>query len=439
VPLDRLLRPFQEFARLEASGGIVLMVVTVVALVWANSPWAGTYASLGQAKLTVGTEAWQLSKPVLLWINDGLMAVFFFVVGLEIKRELLIGELASVKQSALPIAAAIGGMVVPAGLYAAINAGKAGAAGWGIPMATDIAFAIGVLGLLGPRVPVPLKIFLTALAIVDDLGAVLVIAVFYTEQISLACLGIGAGFMLALLVVNRLGARHPLPYGLLGLGLWLALLTSGVHATIAGVLVAMTIPSRPRLNLPQFLQESRSLLQTLEQEPAESSGPSEAEARQSTLHVLAAACEEVESPLQRFVHLLHPWVSFAIMPLFALANAGVPLGQGLVDALAQPVSLGVVAGLVLGKPIGITLFSWLAVRLGLALLPKGVSWRHIVGVGMLGGIGFTMSLFVADLAFGMAPALEVAKIGILSASLVAGTLGSLLLWRIAAAAQPPGR
>jgi NhaA family Na+:H+ antiporter len=438
VPIDRLLRPFQEFTRLEAASGIVLLFATVFAMAWANSPWASTYAALWQKPLTVGVEGFQLSKSVLLWINDGLMAIFFFVVGLEIKREVLIGELAAVRRAALPIAAAIGGMVVPAGFYLLLNAGQPSVSGWGVPMATDIAFALGVLALLGPRVPLALRIFLTALAIVDDLGAVLVIALFYTAKISGIALGVAAGFVVALVIANRLGARHPLSYGLLGLGVWVALLKSGAHATIAGVLVAMTVPARPRLDWDQFVRDTTGVTQCLARLPDEQGEDDAAETRQSAVHALAGACEQVESPMQRFEHVLHPWVSFVILPMFALANAGVAIGGEFLEGLLQPASLGIVAGLVLGKPIGITLFAWLSVRFGLAALPRGVTWRSLAGAGMLGGIGFTMSLFVADLAFGSSPLLEVAKGGVLIASLLAATGGWLWLrHRAPNEARPP--
>ena len=391
TPIERLVRPFQEFARLEASGGILLIGCTVVALVWANSPWAGSYFHLWHTDLTFGFAGKLLSEPLHFWINDGLMALFFLLVGLEIKRETLVGELASFRKAALPIAAALGGMIVPAGLYVLFNHGGPGASGWGIPMATDIAFALGVLALLGDRVPTSLKVFLAALAIADDIGAVLVIAFFYTEQISWISLGVGGFFFVALIAANRAGARHPLIYAVLGIGLWLAFLQSGIHATVAGVLLAITIPARQRFN--------------------------------------SGASERTESPMLRFEHALLPWNKYVIMPVFALANAGVVLGTGAAKSLVDPISLGVICGLVLGKPIGIVLFSWLATQSRLATMLDGVSWRQIVGVGMLGGIGFTMSLFIANLAFGTAPALEMAKVSILAASVISGLTGTLVLMR----------
>ena len=378
-----LLGPFQRFARSEAAGGIVLLICTAFALAWANSPWKNGYVSLLHYPLIVGPPQVQLSLTVHEWINDALMALFFFLVGLEIKREMLVGELASVRRAALPIAGAIGGMAVPALLYAMLNGAGTGARGWGIPMATDIAFALGVVALLGPRVPLALKVFLAAVAIVDDIGAVLVIAIFYTASISRVSLAIAAGVMLALVLLNRAGLRHAAPYLLLGIVLWVAVLSSGIHATIAGVLLAMTIPAR-------------------------------------------APSENEESLLEKLEHALHTPVAFVIVPLFALANAGVRIG-GASGGVSIAVMGGVVVGLVIGKPLGITLASWLAVRSRLAVLPDGVSWRLLQGVSWLGGIGFTMSLFVGALAFTDDARLDSAKLGVLLASGVAAFMGWLML------------
>lgn len=430
APFDKLLHPLQEFVKLEASGGILLLLCTVMALLWANSPWDSAYTNLWQTPLTIGIGGFVLTKPLLLWINDGLMAVFFFVVGLEIKREVVVGELASFRKAALPIAAALGGMVVPAALYMALNAGKAGAPGWGIPMATDIAFALGVLALLGKRAPLSLKLFLTAFAIVDDLGAVLVIAIFYTTQLSWLSLAIGAGFLVALIVVNRAGVRHSLIYAVLGIGLWLAFLKSGVHATVAGVLLAMTIPLRPRIDSQTFLERSRTILDMIDANKSGANHSENKHKKQAAFQTFESICKQAESPLQRMEHALHPWVSFAIMPIFALANAGVTLSSGTTPAFSHPVALGVILGLALGKQFGITLFAWLAVRIGLADLPKDISWRQIYGTGWLGGIGFTMSLFIANLAFDSNSLLSMAKAGILTASLLAA-IGGLSILRTA--------
>ncbi|MDX1547452.1 MAG: Na+/H+ antiporter NhaA [Rhodothermales bacterium] len=432
-PIDLMLRPFQTFVRQEAAGGVLLLICAVAALLLANSPLADGYFALWETLVTVGVGSFAVSKPLLLWINDGLMAIFFFVVGLEIKREVLVGELAAPRKAALPLAAAVGGMVVPALFYVAFNAGTPTASGWGIPMATDIAFALGVLALLGSRAPLALKIFLTALAIVDDLGAVLVIALFYTAELSWASLGVGAAFLVALVAANRLGVRRPVVYAVLGLGLWLAFLKSGVHATVAGVLLALTVPARRRIDAPAFLARAKALLA----EFADDVRPGRTEPttdQRDAVHALEVACEHVETPLQRMEHTLHPWVAFGIMPVFALANAGVVLGGA--EGLLGPVSLGIVAGLFLGKQIGVTAFAWLAVRLGWAALPAGVTWRQVYGVSLLTGIGFTMSLFIGNLAFADAAVLDTAKIAIFAASLLSGLAGWLLLRTSGPAPQP---
>jgi Na+:H+ antiporter, NhaA family len=427
-PVERIVRPFQDFADKQSSGGILLIAATAVALVWANSPWGESYAALWHTKLTVGVGDASISKDLTHWINDGLMAVFFLVVGLEIKREVLVGELSSVRGAALPIAAALGGAMVPAAIYLAINAGTEGSAGWGIPMATDIAFALGVLALLGERAPVALKVFLTALAIVDDIVAVLVIALFYTSEISWGALGVGAVFLVALVVANLIGVGRTLVYALLGIGLWLCFLLSGVHATIAGVLLALTVPAISFINPGAFLERSRYVLDRFEKAGAKGENVLSNEERQAALHALNNAAYKLEPPLHELEHTLHPWVVFAIMPLFALANAGVPLGGGgIADALTSPVALGIVAGLVVGKQLGITLFAWLAVKSGVSELPEGIRWRHVYGAAWLAGIGFTMSLFISDLAFSDGRLVDAAKLGILVASLIAGVVGWVIL------------
>jgi NhaA family Na+:H+ antiporter len=356
------------------------------------------------------------------------MAVFFFVVGLEIKRELIAGELASRRQAALPILAALGGVVFPALLYTAFNAGGPGSRGWGIPMATDIAFVIGVMALLGDRVPLGLKVFLTALAIVDDIVAVLVIALFYTDDLKWGALGVAGLCLVTALAANRLGVRHPLPYALIGAFLWVAVLQSGVHATIAGVALAFMIPARTAVDQQDFLRHGRAVLDYFEE--AAKTKPYDIlrdVEQQTAVEALEDACEKVQPPLHRLESGLHPWVTFLIMPLFALANAGVSLSGDLAGLIATPVPMGVGVGLVLGKPAGILLASWLAVRSGLASLPANVTWRQIHGAGWLAGIGFTMSLFIAGLAFADQTQLRSAKIGIFAASLLAGIIGALIL------------
>ena len=420
----RVVTQFQRFIHLESIGGILLLVCAVAAMAWANSPWRDSYFAFWHLPVTVGAGPYQMTHSLGHWVNDALMVIFFFVVGLEIKRELLIGELSSVRQAMFPIMAAIGGMVVPAGFYVMLNAGTPGAPGWGIPMATDIAFAIGVLTLLGPRVPFGLKVFLTAFAIVDDLGAVLVIAFFYTAQLSWTALA-AAGVITALLMfLNVAHVRSPLPYVILGVGLWLAVLSSGIHATIAGVILALTIPARPAIDPLTLLHRGRHLLDRLQSSPSRSKGGLTGD-QQAIVQELEDACDQVESPMQQLQHRLHPWVTYFIMPVFALANAGVTITSEM--SLGHPVALGIILGLVLGKQIGITAFAWLSVRLGFAALPAGTTYRHIYGAAWLGGIGFTMSLFVASLAFDDRLLLEISKVGILSASLLAGGIGWVIL------------
>ncbi len=367
------------------------------------------------------------------------MAVFFLVVGLEIKREVLVGELSSVRGAALPVAAALGGAVVPAAIYLALNAGTEGASGWGIPMATDIAFALGVLALLGERAPTALKVFLTALAIVDDIVAVLVIALFYTSEISWGALGVGAAFLAALVAANLIGVGRTLVYAVLGVGLWLAFLLSGIHATIAGVLLAITVPASSFINPGAFLERGRYILDRFEKAGEKGANVLTNEERQAALHALNHATYKLEPPLHELEHTLHPWVVFAIMPVFALANAGVPLGGGFAETLTNLVALGIFFGLVIGKQLGVTLFAWLAVKSGFSELPQGLGWRHIYGAGWLAGIGFTMSLFITDLAFSGGSLVGAAKLGILAASLVAGVVGWAILRGVPAHADPAGK
>ncbi|HET8654330.1 MAG TPA: Na+/H+ antiporter NhaA [Longimicrobiaceae bacterium] len=413
---------------MESFGGLVLLVAAVVALLWANSQWAGSYHHLWELPIRIGLAGWEFEMTLHHFINDGLMVVFFFLVGLELKREALMGELASPRAAILPIGAAVGGMLVPAALYAALNAGGEGGAGWGIPMATDIAFALGVLALIGSRVPVGVKLFLTALAIIDDLGAVLVIALFYTAELNVTALAAAGVILAGLVAMNRLGVRRPGAYAVVGVALWAAVFTSGIHPTIAGVLLALTIPAQTRIDPDAVLETGRGILDEFGGSGTEGERGPASEDRQSMLQMLKSLCDAGQSPLQRIEQGLHSWVAFGIIPLFALANAGVLLGEGFAQALTHSVTLGVILGLALGKPIGIILFSWLAVRSRLAVLPPATSWRALVGVSFLGGIGFTMSLFIASLAFGEGSALlDAAKVGILAASLIAATAGWILL------------
>jgi NhaA family Na+:H+ antiporter len=414
---------FQQFTRLQASGGILLLAAAALALIWANSAWGEGYFGLWETYLKIELGHLALKESLLHWVNDGLMVIFFFVVGLEIKREVLAGELASPRRAALPLIAAVGGMLLPALAYIALNLGGAGEAGWGIPMATDIAFVLGILTLFGNRVPISLKVFFTALAIADDLGAVLVLALFYSGDISWIALGMGAVFLAALIVLNWGQVRQPLPYALLGIGLWLAFLQSGIHPTIAGVLLALTIPARSQVRAEAFMAQCTSALGGLGSADLHEKSRRQQAAAQ-TLEVIA---ERIQTPLQRLERTLNPWVAYLVVPVFALVNAGVDLGGDLLQALTQPVSLGIILGLLLGKSLGITLFSWLAVRLGLADLPYGVSWGQLFATSWLAGIGFTMSLFIADSAFGEPALLALAKTSILVASVLAASIGSALI------------
>ncbi len=421
--------PFQEFFKAESFSGILLISFMLIALVWANSPWSESYTALWNTPLQVGVGTFEINKPLLLWINDGLMAVFFLVVGLEIKRELLIGELTSLKKALFPIAAAVGGMVFPAAIYLLFNATGSGQSGWGIPMATDIAFALGVLALLGKRAPLQLKIFLTAVAIVDDLGAVLVIAIFYTEKIVWASLAVAGVVFAVLMFMQWIGVRKPLPYGLLGIVLWLAFLKSGVHATIAGVLLAITIPATTLIDRKGFVDQVRHFLDMFERDGIRDGATFTTKKQRALLQSIEDCTNAVEAPLQQLEHGLHPWVAYFIMPVFALANAGVDLRTNILTALTHPITLGIIFGLVAGKQIGITFMAWLVTRLKLSNKIRGVSWRQIYGASLLAGIGFTMSLFIANLAFSDPVLLGYAKVGILAASAISAGLGWVVLSR----------
>ncbi|HUG80595.1 MAG TPA: Na+/H+ antiporter NhaA [Bryobacterales bacterium] len=431
--IDRLLVPFRYFLHNEVSGSLLLLAATVFALIWANSPWAESYVHLWETPVTVGVGGITITEGLHLWINDGLMAMFFFVIGLEIKREVMVGELSSRQDAILPIAAALGGMLGPALIYLLFNWDGPGRIGWGTPVATDIAFALGVLVLLGDRVPPALKVFLAAFAIADDLAAVLVIAFFYTSAISWVSLATGLGFLVILAVMNLIGVRHTLAYGVFGIGgVWLAFLFSGMHPTIAGVLAAMTIPASSRISPGKFVERSRGTIDVFETVGGPGDDILTNSDRQSALLQMRLTYEQLASPLHRLEKSMHPWVSFVVLPLFALANAGVTLEANLGEALSDPVALGVMAGLIVGKQAGITACAWAVVRLGWSRLPSGVNWRHIYGVSWLGGIGFTMSIFIAGLAFDDAQVLERAKLAILLASLVAGVVGYFYLRKQAA-------
>ncbi len=419
--------PFQEFFRTEAAGGALLVVCACAALALANSPWADVYQSLWRTRLMLSVGSGHaIDLDLHQWINDGLMAVFFLLVGLEIKREVRAGELASPRQATLPIAAALGGMLLPALTYSLTNGGGLAARGWAIPTATDIAFALGVLSLIAPNAPRGLKIFLAALAIVDDMGAVLMIAVFYTREIAWHPLGVAALILVALATLNRLRIRSLWPYLLLGLGLWFFVHESGVHATVAGVLLALTIPTRTRINAEEFSARARGLLDHFDHTETGDLLVLTSRGQQDAIVGLERASEAVTAPLLRLEHALHAFSAYIVMPLFAFSNAGVALGGG---AAHGDVTLAVFLGLAAGKPVGITVASFAAVRLRLASLPEGVTWTLLHGAAWLGGIGFTMSLFIAGLAFQGSDLLDSAKLGIFGGSVVAAVVGAVVIRR----------
>jgi NhaA family Na+:H+ antiporter len=424
-PVPRLvLRPLQTFLRTEEASGILLLAAAVAALLWANSPWRASYDALWHTQLTIGLGPWSLAEDLQHWVNDALMALFFLVVGLEIKRELTTGELREPKAAAFPAIAALGGMAVPALLYLAINPSGEPGRGWGIPMATDIAFALGVLAIVGRGLPTALKTFLLALAIVDDIGAILVIAIFYSGSISPGPLLAAAGLLVLILVLQRLQVRWTAVYVLLGVGVWLATFQSGIHATIAGVALGLTTPAVPFQRPRAVSLEAHRVADDTVDDPV----PPDADAHQ-WLH-LAGLTREAVSPLARLEHLLHPWTSWVVIPVFALANAGLSITRStLGEMLTSGVTLGIVAGLVVGKTVGITVFTWMATRTGITRLPEGVRWSQLVGVAALAGIGFTVSLFITSLAFQTQAVQDTAKVGILAASLLAGLLGALFLAR----------
>lgn len=513
-PGERLARPFTRFAKLSSSGGIVLLLMTAIAMIWANSKYADTYNEIfyktkttiavsiepdhadsgahhGEADLhttdhsedhaesaiehaadeieetiedhsmvaegkdahaddghdghgghgwipVTGEPMWYQQHSSALWINDLLMAIFFLVVGLEIKREILVGELASPKRAALPIFGALGGMIGPALIFVAFNFGKETIGGWGIPMATDIAFAVGILAMLGSRIPNSLKVFLTSLAIVDDLGALVVIAVFYTENLELAYLGYAGSIVAVLMFMNVLRVRWITLYLVMGLPLWYFVYMSGVHATIAGVLLALTIPAHARVNAVNYVFSTRKALDVFANAHDDPEyDVTESSERRAAVNAIMHNSRMVMPPLHRIEHVLHPWAAFVIIPVFALANAGIPIHGGISENLSDPAAIGIILGLVIGKPLGIILLCYLACLMGIASLPRGVSWRHILGAGCLGGIGFTMAIFIANLAYANNIAhLEHAKLAILVASAISAIAGAVILLTCKARPEP---
>ncbi len=433
-PGDVISRSFIRFLKLESAGGIVMMTAAALALVVANTPLSDAYFGLWHTYAGAVIGEWSLKMSFLHWVNDGLMAVFFFLVGLEIKREVLFGELASVRRAALPIVGAVGGAVIPALIFLALNASSGFASGWGIPMATDIAFAVAILALLGTRAPLWLKTFVTALAIADDIMAVLVIALFYSGALNLAALGWATALLVVLFLLNRAGVQRPLAYVVPILLLWYFVYQSGIHATIAGVLAASTIPASRRRETAVLMQadlsQSLELVTSSLEKPA-SSGADRWEAKDIREEVLTELAEEAHgssAPLYRMEHAIHPWVVFFVLPVFAFANAGIAFPSVAPrEVMGHPLTLGIILGLFVGKQVGITGATWLAVKLGLGELPSGGRWRTLWGGSLLAGIGFTMSIFIASLAFVDPASLDLAKIGVVVGSLVSAVLGIVVL------------
>jgi Na+:H+ antiporter, NhaA family len=436
-----VVQPVQRLLDHEAAGGIVMLAAAVVAIVWANSPWSGTYVDLWETPLRVELggvlELDHLSLQA--WVNDALMTIFFLLVGLEIKRELVHGELRDVRSVALPVVAAVGGMVVPAAIYWALNAGGAGGDGWGIPMATDIAFAVGVVTVLGRRVPLAAKVFLLTLAIADDLGAIAVIAVFYTGDLSFGWLAAAVAGLGVIAVLRRSDVQALAPYLAVGAFVWLALLESGVHATLCGVALGLLTPAWPLRSPRHFPRDARRVLGRIERAYYDRVlTEDEFEANEHLIAEVARLSMHSTSPLERLERALSPWVAFVIVPVFAVANAGVPLsGDALGGLVSDPVTVGVVLGLVVGKTVGVVAAAALAVRFGLGRLPAATNWRHMVGLAACAGIGFTVALFVTSLSFTDPALQDSAKVGILAGSLVAGAVGYGVLRAAPSGADEP--
>jgi NhaA family Na+:H+ antiporter len=423
-----------RFLHVQAAAGIVLLAAAAVALAWANSPWGESYDHLWHTPISFGIGSWHIEHSLHFWINDLLMTVFFLVVGLEIKRELVEGALSNIKRATLPVVAAIGGMLVPALIYVALNTGGAARHGWGVPMATDIAFAVGVLTLLGKRVPATLRVLLLAVAIIDDIGAILVIAVFYSSGLALDGVLLAAGGIALLFVMLKMGIRPSFIYAIPILVMWAGMLKTGIHPTIAGVVAGLSAPVRPWFGKEGFLATAREVIDDFQERITREHHDHELF---EPLSRLAEARKEALSPALRAEIALHPWVAYGIMPLFALANAGVTV-QGLDFGQAGHMSVlaGVTLGLVVGKPLGVVLLSWLAVRLRLCSLPDGVTWGGVIVLGTVAGIGFTMAIFIAELAFANEAMLSLAKLGVLVATAVAAVAGLLLGWVLIPREQP---
>jgi NhaA family Na+:H+ antiporter len=424
----RVVKPFREFMQLEAAGGLVLLFCVIIALIVSNLPFGSDYLYLWQVEVGVKIGSFVIQNPLLFWVNDFLMVLFFFLIGLEIKREVLIGELSTLENAMAPVISALGGMLVPALIFLILNPpGTSGSSAWAIPVATDIAITLGILTIFGKRIPTSLKIFVTTLAIADDIGGVLIIATGYSQGISILNLGIAAGVFILLLVLNRLGIRQILPYALLGVLLWFEFLLSGIHPTIAGILIAISIPATTKINVHEFQDISSELVRRLQVSTQINQDDVDVNIVLNTSRTLEVACRDVETPLQQAENLLTKWLAFAIVPVFALANAGIAfqsIGAGL---LLSSIPMGIIAGLVLGKPIGVISALWIGTRLKIIHLPEGVDWSLMISTAFLAGIGFTISTFIASLAILDSQLLAAAKGAILLASFISGLLGFFAL------------
>jgi len=423
----RVIRPFNEFMQFEAAGGIVLLLCVIIAIIITNSPVGYSFLSIWDTYVGISIGPYSLTKPLVFWINDLLMAVFFFLIGLEIKREVLIGELSVPRVALAPVIAAIGGMLIPAVLFLFLNPpGSQGSQAWAIPIATDIAVALGILSVFGSKVPTSLKIFLTTLAITDDIGGVIVIALFYTSEIFIIPLLIGSILLFVMILINRLGIRRLLVYAVIGVLVWLQFLVSGIHPTIAGILIALAIPATTKIDFTEFVSISTGLVRRIQDTSPDGVENIDSKKFQETSETLRLACRDVETPLQLAEHVLAKWVAFVIIPIFALANAGIAIFELSINEILNPVSLGVIAGLTIGKPLGILSFMWVSIKLGIAELPENVNWETMIGIGFLAGIGFTISIFISSLAL-TGNALAGGKVAILIASFISGLIGVSVL------------
>jgi NhaA family Na+:H+ antiporter len=428
VPIQRFLQPFRKFAQIEAASGILMVLSVVIAMVWANSSYHESYENILHFKISFGFGDFKLSESLEWWINDFLMAIFFLLVGLEIKREIMVGQLSSVKKASLPVAAALGGMLIPAAIFLYFNGNNEYRDGWGIPMATDIAFSLGVLALVGSRMSSKLSVFLSAFAIADDIGAVLIIAIFYTAALNVSALLIAIALFIVLLLLNISGVRSFAAYIIVGLLMWFAMDMSGVHATIAGILLAASIPSKRLINTEEFVEEAEFHLTRFKKSGPLTKSNEPTDEQVQSVEALEIACESVNSPLFKMEHSLLNFVSYFIIPVFALANSGIRIEGNVLESIKSPLFIGIFLGLFVGKQIGVTLLSWLAVKLKFSELPKSMIFKDVWGVSLLGGIGFTMAIFVTGLAFkGNPEAITISKLAILAASAVSALGGFAVL------------